>query len=313
MNHVGAAVVKRLLQAVITILVISVVIFVATQALPGDVATILGGTDATSGELHDIREQLGLNDPFVVQYWQWLSGLCHGNFGTSLVSDDPIGPELYIRGFNTFCIVAISLVVVISGSLLVGMYAAWRRDRAPDKAVMGISVVGNAVPDFVVGTFLVFLLSTSVVHWLPAVSTIKPGEYPWQSPASLIMPCLTLIIPGLSYLSRLVRAGLIDILDSEYVQMANLKGVKPVAVLFRHALPNALSAAIPAFSLVAALMVGAVVIVEYLFNYPGLGGYLLDGIKARDLPVIQGTGVIIGATVYLLNLIADLLTRKFSI
>lgn len=302
-----------MLQAVVTILVISLVVFLVTQALPGDVATVLGGTHATSGELDSIRQQLGLDKPFLVQYGDWLSGIVRGDFGQSLVSDSPVGPELELRSFNTLVIAAISLFIVIIASVVFGMYAAWRKDRVADKAIMGGSVIGNAVPDFVVGTFLIFLLSTSVFHWLPAVSTVKPGQYPWQSPSALVMPCLTLIIPGVAYLSRLIRAGFIDILGSEYVQMAHLKGMKTRTVLFRHALPNALSAAVPAFSLVAALMVGAVVIVEYLFNYPGLGGYLLDGIKARDLPVIQGAGVIIGAAVYVLNLIADLLARRFSI
>ncbi len=307
------AVLSRLIQVVLTLFVISIAVFVITQALPGDVATIIGGKNATPEDLARIREQLGLNDSFVHQYLSWIGGVLNGDFGLSLVSQTPIGPSIAERGFNTFVLAAISLVVVIIISLVLGMYSAWRKDKLFDRIVFGGSILGNAIPDFIVGAFLVLFFSTYVFHWLPAVSAIGPGEMPWASPRSLIMPCLTLIIPGAAYLSRLIRAGFIDILDSPYIRMARLKGLSSRAILFKHALPNALSAAVPAFSLVAALMVGAVVIVEFLFNYPGIGGYLLDGINDRDLPVIQATGLVIGAAVYLLNLIADLLSKRFSI
>jgi len=207
---------------------------------------------------------------------------------------------------------AIILSVVIL-SIVLGMYAAWRRDRAADRIIFGASVVGNAVPDFLVGAFLVFALATYWLHWLPAVATISPGELPSTAPKALVMPCLTMIIPGTAYLSRLVRAGFIDILDSPYIRMAMLKGIRPRAVLFRHALPNALSAAVPAFSLVAAIMMGAVVVVEFLFNYPGVGGTLLTSITTRDLPMLQAAGLLIGVVVYLLNLLADVLSRRFSV
>lgn len=300
-------------QAVITIFIITVLIFGVTQALPGDVATIVGGKSATPEVLENIREQLGLNRPVLAQYGDWIAGVLHGDFGTSMVNHDPVAGQLAERAFNTFVIAGISMVVVVVLSIVLGMLAAWRRDRLTDRVIFGTSVVGNAVPDFLVGAFLVFALATYWFHWLPAIATISPGEAPWTSPKALVMPCLTLIIPGTAYLSRLVRAGFIDILDSPYIRMAMLKGIRPRAVLFRHALPNALSAAVPAFSLVAAIMVGAVVVVEYLFNYPGVGGMLLTAITTRDLPMLQAAGLLIGVVVYLLNLTADVLSRRFSI
>lgn len=309
----GSYAIRVVVQAVITVFVITVLIFGVTQLLPGDVANIIGGKSATPEMLAQIRETLGLNQPPITQYFHWIGGVLTGNFGSSMVSHESVAAELAERGFNTFVLAAISLTVVAVLSILLGMYSAWRRDRAADRVIFGASVVGNAVPDFIVGAFLVFFFSTFVFHWLPPIATISPGEPPWTAPEALVMPCLTLIIPGTAYLSRLVRAGFIDILDSPYIRMAMLKGIKPRAVLFRHALPNALSAAVPAFSLVAAIMVGAVVVVEFLFNYPGVGGLLLQAITTRDLPVLQAAGLAIGVTVYLLNLTADVLSRKFSV
>lgn len=300
-------------QAIITIFIITVMIFGVTQALPGDVATVIAGRSATPEVLATIRDQLGLDRPLLTQYADWITGVLQGDFGTSMVNHNPVLPQLVERATNTFVIAGISIVVVVIVSIILGMYSAWRRDRAADRIIFGASVVGNAVPDFLVGAFLVFALATYWLHWLPAVATISPGELPWTAPKALIMPCLTMIIPGAAYLSRLVRAGFIDILDSPYIRMAMLKGIRPRAVLFRHALPNALSAAVPAFSLVAAIMMGAVVVVEFLFNYPGVGGMLLTSITTRDLPMLQAAGLLIGVVVYLLNLLADVLSRRFSV
>lgn len=300
-------------QAVLTLFVISVLVFAVTQGLPGDVATIIGGREATEEQLATIREQLGLNQPLKDQYLDWITGVIHGDFGTSMVTGFPVSDELRDRAFNSFALASTSLVITIVLSICLGVFAAWRRDKLGDRIVFGASIVGSAVPDFLVGAFLIFMFATYVFHWLPAVATISPGENPWGSPEAMVMPCLTLIIPGTAYLSRLVRIGMIDILNGPYIRLAYLKGLKPRRVLFRHALPNALSATVPAFSLVAAIMVSAVAVVEYLFNYPGIGGLLLEAINTRDLPTIQGAALVIGVTVYLLNLLADLLSRRFSI
>lgn len=307
------AVAKILVQALLTLLVISALVFFVTQALPGDVATIIGGREATEEQLATIRQQLGLDQPLLEQYRDWITGVIHGDFGTSMITGMPVSDTLLDRGFNTFALALTSLLVTIVLSICLGVFAAWRRDKLGDRIVFGASVVGSAVPDFLVGAFLVFMFATYVFHWLPAVATIAPGENPWSVPEAMIMPCLTLIIPGTAYLSRLVRVGMIDILNGPYIRLAYLKGLKPRRILFRHALPNALAAAVPAFSLVGAIMVSAVAVVEYLFNYPGIGGLLLDAINTRDLPTIQGAALVIGATVYLLNLLADILSNKFSI
>ncbi|WP_251438587.1 ABC transporter permease [Microbacterium sp. USTB-Y] len=296
----------KLVQAVVTLLLVAVCVFFATQIMPGNAATVLLGTHATPERVHALSQQLGLNDPVLVQFSRWFGGVLHGDFGMSLAGDRPVVQILAAPLGNSLFLAAVAVAIILPLSLLVGVLAARYRDGWFDRVFLGGSMVANALPDFIIGTLLVFLFGTTVFRILPAVSIIPIGSHPWDQPAKLVLPVLTLVIGGVMYLGRLVRAAVIDVLGSEYVEMAELKGVGRWRILLVHALPNALAPAIPAASLVAAFTVGGVVVTEYVFNYPGMGVLLLRSIGARDIPMIQAIVLIIAAIYFVFNFVADL-------
>ena len=306
---VGArSVVLRIAQGVLTLLVVSFLIFVSTQMLPGDVAQVILGHSATPERLAQLRAELGLDEPILVQYVNWLLGVLRLDFGTSLSSGRPVSELVGGRLVNSLILAGVALVLMFPIALVVGVTAAHWRGRLFDKGFLTGSMVANATPEFVLGAVLVALLGTTVWPVLPPVSIIPPGESPLAYLPSLVLPVLTLVIAGGMYLARLVRASFIDAMSSEYVQMARLKGLPERSILYRHALPNALGAVIPAASIVAALTIGGIVVVEYLFAFPGIGGLLLEAIGSRDLPVIQAVVLIVAASYFVLNFLADALT-----
>lgn len=299
--------INKLIQGVLTLLLVSVLVFGATQVLPGNAAAVLLGQSATPDRVAALSKQLGLSDPIIEQYWRWLSGILRGDLGTSLASHGSVAQLIGGPVGNSFVLAGMAVVLIVPISLILGVTAARFKDSWFDKGFLGTSMIANALPDFIIGTILVFLFGTTVFHLFPPVAIIPLGEHPWDFPAKLVMPVATLAILGIMYLSRLVRVSVIDVLASEYVEMAQLKGLSPRRILFVHALPNALAPAIPAASIVAALTVGSAVVVEYLFNYPGMGVLLLQSIGARDLPTIQAIVMIIAAVYFVFNFIADLI------
>lgn len=300
----------RLLQGVLTLLAVSLLIFLATRALPGDVANMILGQNASPEQLASLRSQLGLDLPLWRQYLIWLSGILHGDWGTSLANGRPVADVLSLAVRNSATLSGVALAVMLPLSVLIGVIAAQFRDGYVDKLFLGMSMIVNAVPDFVTGTVLVALFATTFLHVLPAVSFIPPGDLPLSYPDALVLPAATVVIPGVMYLSRLVRVAVIDVMTTDYIQTAVLKGLSPSRILLRHALPNAVAPIIPAASLVAAFTVGGVVVVEYLFAYPGVGSALVEAVTNRDLPVIQANVLVIAAAYFVLNLVADTLAPR---
>lgn len=297
--------VTRLLLGIGTLFGVSIVVFAATQALPGDVAQVILGTHATPERIEQLREQLGLDLPLITQYWRWLSGILTGDLGTSLVNHVPVGKLLGGRILNSLTLGFVAMAFTIPLSLLVGIRAASRRDRWFDKAFMGTSMITNSMPDFILGTLLIVLFCTNALHLLPAVSIIPPGDVPWQHLSALVLPVMTLTLVGVTYLGRLVRASVIDVMESEYVQAAVLKGLPTKRILLRHVLPNAIAPVVPAASIVAAFMLAGLVVIEYLFTYPGLGSALVDAVSNHDLPVVQAIVLLMAAVFFLFNQLAD--------
>lgn len=300
----------RVAQGVFTLLAVSFVIFLAARALPGDVANMILGQSATDEQLQLLRTQLGLDLPLTQQYLSWLGGILTGDWGTSLANGQPVAASLSLAIRNTATLSGVALLVMLPLSLLVGVLAAAFRDGLLDKMFLGLSMIANAVPDFVTGTVLVATFATTLTHVLPAISFIPPGDQPLAHPQALILPALTVTIPGVMYLARLVRIAVIDVMATEYIRTAELKGIEPARVLFVHALPNAIAPVVPAASLVAAFTVGGVVVVEYLFAYPGVGSALIDAVVNRDLPAIQADVLVIAAAYFFFNLIADALAGR---
>ncbi|CCH31796.1 ABC transporter permease [Actinosynnema sp. NPDC047251] len=295
----------RLALGVLVLVLVSLLLFLVTQALPGDVARIILGKDATADQVAALRRQLGLDASLPAQYWNWLSGMLTGQMGTSLENGEPVADLVGPRVFNSFTLGFASLLLILPLSVVVGVFTAHRRDSALDKAFVAVSSLFTALPAFVVGMLLIAFFATSVLGVLPGVSTIPPGDLPWWYPAELVLPITTLTLMGVMYLGRLVRASFIDAMNSEYVQMATLKGLTGRRILFRHALPNAVAASLPAAGLVAAVTITGVVVVEYVYSYPGLGTAVVGAVNSHDLPVMQACILILATAYYLFNLLAD--------
>ncbi|WP_051897861.1 ABC transporter permease [Sciscionella sediminilitoris] len=300
----------RVLLGVLTLFLVSVLIFLATEALPGEVARIVLGTNATPEKLAAVRVQLGLDQPLIAQYWHWLHGVLTGDLGTSLINHYPVGELLAGRLLNSLVLGVFALVLILPLSLLTGMLAARLRDRFYDRALLGSSMIANALPEFVIGTVLAALFGTTLFHVLPPVALIPPGDLPWWHPADLVLPIAAMVIMGVAYLSRLVRVAFLDVLQSEYIQQAVLNGLSTRRILFRHALPNALAPITPAASLVAAYSLAGLIVVENVFSYPGIGTALVDAVGNHDLPIVQAIVLFMAAAFYVLNTLADVLANR---
>jgi peptide/nickel transport system permease protein len=298
-------VLRRVGFGVLTLFVVSVVVFALTQALPSDPAARILGRDATEESLAAKRAELGFDEPAVEQYRDWLGGLLTGDPGNSYSTGQPIMDFLGDRIGNTLFLMAISALVSIPLSIVIGAYAALRRDRAFDNASSIGTLIVAGLPEFVIGTLLIVLLATNVFNVLPATVRIRPGEPPWSDPKGLVLPVLTLMLAVVPYVTRVMRASTIEVLESDYVEMARLKGMPERTVLWRHALPNAVGPTFQVVALNIAYLVGGVVVVETLFNYPGIGLALVDAAREANLPVVQFLAMFI-ATIYVItNLLAD--------
>jgi peptide/nickel transport system permease protein len=299
-------VVRRLLLAVVTILVVSIVIFAATQLLPGNAARAILGRSATPIRLHALEVKLHLNEPAYAQYWHWLSGLLRGHLGNSLVSGQSVASLLSDRIVNSLTLVllagAIGTVIAVS----LGLYSALHRGGVVDEALGVVTLALAALPEFVIAIGLVILFATVVFQWLPPVSIVAPGHTALSTPRLLILPVITLILATMPYTIRMLRASAIEVLESEYVAMAHLKGVRPRRIVRRHVVPNALGSTVQVIALVLSWLAGGVVLVEYVFNYPGVGQAFVTAVDNRDVPVVQALAIILAGFYVLMNLCADL-------
>lgn len=301
-------VVRRLLLGLIVLLMVSIVVFAATQALPGDPARAILGRSATPASLAALRLKLHLDQPVFGQYWTWLTGLLRGNLGTSLAAQEPVTTLLGPKLVNSSVLVAVSAIVSIPLSIAIGSWAAFRREKIFDTLSSNLLLVLAALPEFVVAVVLVLLLATNVSRLLPSISLIPPGSGPWNFPSELVLPILTLVIAVAPYVARIMRASMIEVLESDYIEMARLKGLPERTVLIRHALPNALGPVFQVIALNLAYLAGGIVVVETVFNYSGIGWGLQEAVVNHDMPVVQALAMLIAAVYVVLNLLADVAT-----
>jgi peptide/nickel transport system permease protein len=305
-------IVRRLLLGLLTLFVASLIIFAATQALPGDAARSILGRGATPDALAALREQLGLNRPIVEQYTDWIGGVLRGDLGTSLATGLPVTEVLGERIVYSAFLMLLAAVISVPLGILIGAVSARRRDRAFDHVTSTVTLGLAALPEFVVGITLAVLFSTTVFQILPSVIVTEPGAGPWNYPKELILPTLTLVIAVVPYTARIMRASMVEILESDYVEMARLKGLPERRVLWRHAVPNGLAPTFQVTALNLAYLAGGIVVVETVFNYPGIGLGLVDAVHARDMPVVQALALMIAGLYVLLNLLADIATILVS-
>lgn len=299
---------RRALQGLLVLVLVSIVVFAATQALPSDPARAILGRTATPASLAALRAQLHLDQPVVQQYVTWALGLLHGDAGRSFAAQEPVSKLLGDRLINTGFLLLLSGLISIPLSIVIGAYAALWRDRQFDVVSSLVTLVLAALPEFVVGLALVVLFSTTVFHLLPAITLIPPGGRPWEQPIAMILPTLTLVLAVTPYVARIMRASMVEVLESDYVEMARLKGLPERLVLRRHALPNALGPTFQVIAINLAYLAGGVIVVEYIFNYAGIGGALRDAVVNHDLPVVQALAMLIAGLYVVLNLLADIAT-----
>jgi peptide/nickel transport system permease protein len=301
--------IRRVLLGILILFLVSVVVFAATQALPGNAAQAILGRQATPERLKALTDQLHLNQSAFAQYWHWLKDLVTGNLGISAATQEPVSQVITAPLLNSAFLVAISAIIAIPLSIALGVWMAVKRDKPTDHVLSTGTLVLAALPEFVIGIGLALLLATNYV-WrvLPGVSIIPPGEHAWDVPKVVVLPALTLILAVTPYISRIMRASMVEVLHSDYVTMARLKGLSNRTVIWRHAVPNAIVPAIQVSALQLAYLAGGVVIVEYVFSYNGIGSQLVTAVTNRDIPTVQALVMIIGAVYVIVNLVADLLT-----
>ena len=296
----------RLLLGLVILFLVSLLIFFATNILPGDAARAILGRTATEESLRALRAQLHLDAPLAVQYGRWLTGIFTGDFGISLANRAPVADIILPKVRNSATLLFFVAILGVPLSIVLAVLAATRWGRRFDNIVSVLALSIAAIPEFVVGIALVILLATVVFPILPPVSMVKPGAAVLGSPRILVLPALTLIIVIFPYIFRMVRASMIEVLESEYIEMAKLKGLSTRRILWLHAMPNAIAPGIQVVALTLAYLAGGVVIIEYLFGFPGIGQALIDAIRTRDVPVIQTIVLLLAAIYIALNIVADI-------
>jgi peptide/nickel transport system permease protein len=294
----------RILVSVLTLVLVSMLIFFFVEILPGDVASRILGRDATPENLALLRERLHLNDPAVLRYLRWLGNILTGDLGTALTSARPINDILAPRITNTLMLSAFAFVIYIPLSLVPAALQAINRDRPLDHVLSIITLIIVSLPEFLLATLLMVVF-VAWARWFPAMSIVDDSTSFVAYLRAIFLPGLTLGIVMAVYAVRMLRDNLIEVLDADFIRMAELKGLSRRRVLIRHALPNALVPTLNVTALNLAYLVGGVVVVEKVFAFPGFGSLLVDALQLRDAPLIEAT-VLITATVYIgANLIAD--------
>jgi peptide/nickel transport system permease protein len=300
---------RRIGLAVLSLWLVSVLVFLATAALGDPVRAILGRDyDSNVGRREQLEAQLGVGDSLVSRYFDWLGGLFTGDFGTSLANQQSVWQQISSSVVNTLVLVFLAAVVMIPLAFGIAMISAHYRRKRPDTVIQTILLALAGVPDFVIGILLVALFSTTVFHIFPAVTIATPSGHPWDTPKGMVLPVITLVLAVTPYVSRIVRATLLEVLDSDYVELARLKGIPEPVVMRKHALLNAVVPSIQVIGLQLAYLAGGVVLVETLFAYPGVGRQLVDSVRNHDVPMVQALSMIIAGFYIVVNLVADILS-----
>ncbi len=285
--------------------VVSVLIFAMTQVLPGDAAQIILGQQATPESLTALRKELGLDRPAIVQYFDWLGRMATGDLGISKAGGATIASLIEGRLSNTVLMTALVALVAVPLSIFLGLVAAMFPGSWIDRSMTFITLCLIAVPEFFIATFLVLILAVQL-NWVPAISYLSGREDFWQLMRALALPILTLTFVVSAQMIRMTRAGVLNVMNSPYIEMAILKGIPRKRIILRHALLNAVGPIVNVVALNLAYLVSGVVVVETIFAYPGLAKLMVDGVQTRDLPLVQACAMIFCGTYVILILIADI-------
>lgn len=290
----------------LTLLAVSVLIFVCTQILPGDVASAVLGQQATPDALRVFRAELGLDKPAYLRYFSWLFGVFHGDFGRSLTNQRDILSELGPRFANTLFLAAYAAMIAVPLAVGLGILSAIREGRLTDRIANVLTLVAISVPEFFVGYILIIIFAIDL-GWFPSLATVFPGMGLGERLYVATLPALTLTMVVTAHMLRMTRNSVLSIMSTPYIEMAFLKGLSRSRVVSRHALPNAAGPIISVVALNLAYLVVGVVVVENVFVYPGVGQYMVDAVSKRDVPVVQACGLVFAAVFVCLNTFADIM------
>jgi peptide/nickel transport system permease protein len=297
---------RRIGFIVITLILTSIIIFSITQLLPGDVARVILGQFATERAIENLREELGLNRPLYVQYFDWAGGFVRGDWGNSLVSRTPIRPIVMQRLGNSAMLAGLALLIYVPLGIILGVIAALKKDKLPDQLITGISMAFVGLPEFVTGLLLITFLAIGL-EWFPANSSINPESTFREAFPYLVLPAITVSLTGLGYIARMTRSGTIDVLKTDYIRAADLKGLPAGQVLFRHVLRNSLLPTVTVVAMGIGWLLAGLIVTEAVFGYPGLGRLIVYSIQRQDLPLLQACSMVIVAIYSISNLAADII------
>ena len=299
--------VKRLIIGAATLLFVSVLVFAGTEILPGDVAYAILGQNATPELVAQIHGRLGLTEPVHVRYFVWLTNFVKGDLGTSLANGADIITEIKRRGQNTTILAVTTATIAVPLAVTLGLLAATRPGRIVDRIITSISLALISFPDFLVAVVLVTIFAIKL-RWLPAIASIRPSYEFVDWVRVLILPVTALSFTILAHMVRMTRSAVLSVLSSPAIEMAILKGVPRRRLLLRHALPNAFGPIINVVALNLAYLISGVVVIETLFNFPGLGRFMIEAVTNRDVPIVQACAMIFCSIYVLLNMAADILS-----
>ena len=304
MHPVVKLVVQRIALGLLLLLAVSAVIFLGVEALPGDTAQAILGQSATPQALANLREKLGLDQPAFTRYFSWLGGVLQGDLGRALTNDIDIAEAIGQRLGNTLFLAGCAAAISVPLAILLGVVAARYAGRWPDKVISGVTLTTISLPEFVAAYFVIYLL-TQVFPVFQPVSMVFPGMTFWAKLNAVALPVIVLVLVVLAHMMRMTRAAILNVMQSAYIETAELKGLTPMQIIWSHALPNAIAPIIAVVVINLAYLVVGVVVVEVVFSYNALGQYLVDHVAKRDLPVVQAVGIIFAAVYIGLNILAD--------
>ena len=299
-------VLRRVGLALLTLFLLSIIIFFAGEVLPGNPGRAILGPFAAESAVKALDQQLGVNRPILTQYWAWLTGILHGDLGTSYQFRAPVSTFLWPALGRSLKLAAFAFVIVVPVSIVGGVLAALYRGRLVDRSISVAGLSLSTVPEFVSGIVLIVVFAIGL-KWLPVSANAPAGSSPLTQLRYLILPAIALVLILFGYIARMARAGTIEALDSDYVRTATLKGLPRSVVIRRHVLRNSLLPTITVIATQTGYLIGGLVVVETLFNYPGLGRLIFTAVTDKDFPMLEAGVLVIGVVYLLATLVADIL------
>lgn len=296
---------QRIALGLLLLLAASILIFAGTMILPGDVAQSILGQSATPEALANLRAELGLNEPPVTRYINWIAGALQGDLGVALTNGQDIATSLGRRLGNTMFLAFWAAIIAVPLAIFLGLLAVRYRNRWPDKLISGVTLASISIPEFLIGYLLVYFVAVKL-GWFSSVAMINDSMSLGEKLSSIALPVAVLVLVVLAHMMRMTRAAILNVMQSAYIETAELKGLSGFNVIFRHAFPNAIAPIVNVVMLNLAYLVVGVVVVEVVFVYPGMGQYLVDHVSKRDVPVVQACGLVFAAVYIGLNMVADI-------